>query len=85
VTDLPQYGAAWLTDDPSGVPYIVEASGKRLYRHPPCEVCGVMCTSYRTEPMPQPACVPNLCHFAKASKNDNVHPADQDGQGVFAP
>lgn len=48
MTDRPNY-ATLRHDDV--LPYITDLStGKRLYKHPPCRICGIATYSFSTEP-----------------------------------
>lgn len=70
----------WPQIDPeTGLKYLVETpGGAKLYKHPPCEICGMDCWSYSKYDARH-----GSCH--KPSHNDNVHPVDQDGHGRFIP
>jgi hypothetical protein len=66
MTDRPNY-ATLRTDEATGLKYITDlATGRKLFKHPNCEVCGIGTYSISTAP---PACE----HHApsRRERNDN--------------
>ena len=62
MTDLPNYGVLRHDDV---LPYITDlVTKRRLYRHPPCEICGIATYAYSTEPQ---VCREHL----RPERNDN--------------
>ena len=69
MTDRPNYGYLIL-DEECGLPYITDlATGKKLYKLPNCEICGIGTYSFTA------SATGRCAHCATPERNDNVEAA----------
>ncbi len=77
MTDTPKPNYAhWLIDEASGLKYLTEVGSlRRIYRHPPCEICGIVTDSYGTAPVKGCYTGCTFCAPEHRERNDNEEAA----------